>query len=113
MNKSLAIILTVAYALTSVVNAQAKSTGIEQSARAESVKNIYNPKPKPPQKIGCLTVEQIGWGIEIEPYFIPDGQSNQSNYQDYLSDLAWWQEQYPHACKVQPERIPNNLHLYE
>lgn len=66
--------------------------------------NSHLPQPKPGQT--CATVEDIGWTIEIEPYFEPDGQSAESNYQDYLGDLAWWFDEFPNACRFAPEPMP-------
>jgi hypothetical protein len=76
---------------------------IESTVKGSKV-NIHNqPKPGRSAKNECSNVTP---DIDINTYFIADGQDAASNYSDYLSDLQWWHNQNPGACSVAPTPMP-------
>jgi hypothetical protein len=89
--KIISLVLTLAYALIAVTNAQAQCLFCELPEHASKV-NTHIPTDKPDRT--CHSPQVNGWIVELQYYPI---------YEDYLSDLAHYFEQYPGTCKVTPE----------
>jgi hypothetical protein len=91
MHRYTAIILTLVYALAQVTNVHADA--IKEPRVTGSKVNTHIIQPKPEQT--CHNWQANGWIVERKYYPI---------YSDYLSDFAWYFEQYPGTCKVAPEQ---------
>jgi hypothetical protein len=105
--KRAAIILTVLYLLVNANNAQA------QTAQARAVNDVrkIDLLPEVQVKRDAKAQCHIHWWYPELWYYLDDdggepGQSPESSYQDYLSDLGGFYQEYPDVCQIPLEVLP-------
>lgn len=100
---TIALILVIAYAFYTALDVFAAPALVTPTDKGPR-QNSHVTAAKPAQS--CRNWTDNGWIVEIDSYFIDDGQTAESNYSDYLGDFQWYFTQYPGTCKAAPAPMP-------